>query len=475
MNRRRFLITSAGVGVAGAVSAPSILRRMAYALDPTGDKILVVVNLEGGNDGLATFIPQWVNVDRDRGSVLPASRINWTSQYKLHGSLAPLADLFTMEGNGAVLQTIGLPNKRVNLSHQTAEFANLTGLDIPSTAPNAGSIAGEGTERGVAAKAYDAAGRPAVDPMFMCECGTAHSSAFFRGMTGFAVPSIREAADAIIQTPERIDRAATLDAIAEMEKVLYTDPVLNAIQAAMTSARLASGVVENSQTLPGAVYPAGNPGRGLAQISRMIRAGAGTRLYFTDQGGYDTHSSQLRDQSILLATLSQCLRLFADEMKQAGLWNRVLVLVTTEFGRRYAANGSVGTDHGGGNLWFALGGAVQGGIYGPQPNLDVDALGFQGSLIPLVDSRSVWATALAWLGGDPRLLFGLDVFNRVLAAEMPLLAITGAAVPTPSPTPSPTPTATPGTPIPTPIPEETPIFETKTQYWRDGRITHIKE
>jgi uncharacterized protein (DUF1501 family) len=146
----------------------------------------------------------------------------------------------------------------------------------------------------------------------------------------------------------------------------------------------------------GAVYPATGLAGRLRVIARLIKGGGGTRVYYTSQGNYDTHSIQLEPHANLLAELSGALKAFLDDLAAAKLAERVLVLCFSEFGRRALENGSRGTDHGTAGPVLLAGPGVKAGLIGETPKL----LDLQdGDLKMSVDFRRVYAGVLEdWLG-----------------------------------------------------------------------------
>jgi uncharacterized protein (DUF1501 family) len=135
----------------------------------------------------------------------------------------------------------------------------------------------------------------------------------------------------------------------------------------------------------------------LRAIARLIKADLGTRIYYTLQPGYDTHSAQLRTHGILLDELSGSLQVFLNDLAGSKLDDRVAVLVFSEFGRTVAENGSAGTDHGTSGPLFLAGGGVQGGLFGKTPSLtDLDPS--HGDLRTALDFRQIYASVLEdWL------------------------------------------------------------------------------
>jgi uncharacterized protein (DUF1501 family) len=156
----------------------------------------------------------------------------------------------------------------------------------------------------------------------------------------------------------------------------------------------------------GASYPATLLSERLHLVARLLKAGFGTRVFYTVQPGYDTHYSQLPQHANLLGDLGGALRAFLDDLKNARLEERVVVLVFSEFGRRVAENGSLGTDHGTAGPVLLAGPRVRPGLIGQTPNL----LDLQdGDLKMGIDFRQIYATVLElWLGSPPRSALGSD-------------------------------------------------------------------
>ena len=143
-------------------------------------------------------------------------------------------------------------------------------------------------------------------------------------------------------------------------------------------------------------FPDSELGQHLELVARSIKAGSEARVYYTTQAGYDTHAVQLPTQSQLLGDFSRAVRAFLDDLAAAKLADRVVLLAFSEFGRRPAENGSLGTDHGTAGPLFLAGPKVRAGLVGQTPRLGdlVD-----GDLKWSIDFRRVYATLLdQWLG-----------------------------------------------------------------------------
>jgi uncharacterized protein (DUF1501 family) len=150
------------------------------------------------------------------------------------------------------------------------------------------------------------------------------------------------------------------------------------------------------------------PGTGLANrlklVARLLKGGYGSRVFYTSQGGYDTHSAQSNTHFGLLNELSGALKAFLDDLAASKLADRVVILCFSEFGRRVLENGSSGTDHGAAGPVLLAGPGVKAGLLGAYPSLtDLD----DGDLKPVVDFRRVYATILEnWLGLESKVALG---------------------------------------------------------------------
>ena len=170
---------------------------------------------------------------------------------------------------------------------------------------------------------------------------------------------------------------------------------------------------------PAATYPNNGFGQALQAVAGAMAGGVGTRVFFVQTGGYDTHSGQNTNQAngaygTLMATLNDGVLAFYNDLTKQGLFSDTLILEFSEFGRRITENASAGTDHGAASVMFALGGGVRGGIYGTAPNLriapDNPTLENNGLDVTYeTDFRSVYAKVIdSWLGGDSVQVLGAD-------------------------------------------------------------------
>ena len=151
-------------------------------------------------------------------------------------------------------------------------------------------------------------------------------------------------------------------------------------------------------------YPASQLGNSLNLVARLIAGGLPTRVYYVSQGGFDTHANQIPGHDRLMTDLNAAMSSFTTDLKDQGNFGRVLLLTFSEFGRRVAENGSLGTDHGAAAPLFVMGGGVKPGLHGTYPSLtDLH----DGDLKFHTDFRSVYATVLEkWLGAPSEKVLG---------------------------------------------------------------------
>jgi uncharacterized protein (DUF1501 family) len=191
--------------------------------------------------------------------------------------------------------------------------------------------------------------------------------------------------------------------------------VYGSAQAAMaTLDRVATVSTYNGST----TYPANNSfAQALKAVAGAMVRSIGTRIFYVTTGGFDTHSAQNPANGTyanLMTTLNDGLFAFYTDLNNQGLLGDTLILSFSEFGRRISENGSNGTDHGAASVMFAMGGRVNGGLYGTAPNLNLDPANptlenSAGDVHFETDFRSVYAQVIEqWLGSDSRTILNGD-------------------------------------------------------------------
>jgi uncharacterized protein (DUF1501 family) len=390
LSRRAFLKSSALLSLAPAV--PGFLARTARAAKPERDgRVLVVIQLDGGNDGVNTVVPF-----KDDGYAkhrkllrLPADRLlKVSAQVGLHPALGAFGKLLEA-GQLAVVQGVGYPNP--SRSHfrsmavwHTARFSpeehkgpGWLGLALDDAPPLAG-------------------GAPAS-----VLSGTSAPPTALRGRR--CLSSTLAHLDDLTLHGEVEPKRALAAAGGEDLRAFVRRSMLDAYT---TADRLKeAAAVKDSAPYPGTALA-----ERLRLIARLLKAGFGTRVYYAVQRTYDTHSVQLPEHARLLGELGGAVRAFLDDLKAAGLAERVAVLAFSEFGRRVAENGSAGTDHGTAGPVFLAGPGVRPGLVGATPSLlDLE----DGDLKVGFDFRRVYASVLEdWLGLPSRPALG-GAFERL--------------------------------------------------------------
>ena len=379
--RRRFLARGLrdSTLIALAPTLPSFLARTAHAAGPERDgRILVVLQLDGGNDGINTVVPfKDEGYARYRKAIrLPEKRlIQFNSEVGLHPAMAKAGKLLE-SGRLAIVPGVGYPNP--NRSHFRSmaiwQSARLDERDHTGL-----GWVGRGLDEGPPARDGAAAAMLiGVDSPPPAIRGRRSVSAALDRLDDYAL------IDRETRT-EPIGSAAAGDDLGQFLRRSLLD--------AYTTADRLEAVAAARGDAP---YPQSELARRLKLTARLIKAGLGTRVYYLEQGGYDTHGYQLPRHAPLLEELSASLRAFLDDLEASRLADRILVLVFSEFGRRVAENGSVGTDHGTAGPVFLAGPGVRPGLHGAYPSL-TDLV--DGDLKMTVDFRRVYATVLeSWLG-----------------------------------------------------------------------------
>ena len=393
-SRRELLKAGLGATVIGCGSPlPSFVRQAAAAVDlpRPPERILVVVELDGGNDGLNTVVPYTNDVYRRSRPTLqiPAGEVlRIDDQIGLHPRLQGFSKLL-QDQQLAIVQSVGYPNP--NRSHFESMSIWHTG-DRDATLSTNGWLS----------QFIDARSRPGQLDSVALHVDDAVLPQALKG-SDFQVPS----ADQIEQLQRRIGVPSSADPIhhlANLDRVIAQQRGTpeshlrfiqeNAAISYASSARL-SNLLKHARR-PDGSYPSGGLAQRLRMISQLIRAELGTVIYYTRLGGFDTHIEQRFAHANLLSQLGDSAKVFFDDLGSAGIADKVMMFVFSEFGRRLAENGAKGTDHGTAGPVFLIGPTVNPGLHGPVPNLDdlVD-----GDPKYAVDFRNVYSQLLSqWIG-----------------------------------------------------------------------------
>jgi uncharacterized protein (DUF1501 family) len=400
-NTSRRDVLKVGLGGLGMISlggaVPTLVPKLAFADQAVGtpvanDNILVVLQLSGGNDGLNTLVPLG-NDDyhkaRPRVGLKPGEHglHDIGDGFALNPGMGAFKKLYD-QGHLAVIHGTGYPQP--NRSH--FESMAVWHSADPSRSDPKGWLGHylDHMARGTQPGALSAVNIGDEVPQALVTDGP-------------PTPSINRLSDFGLRFDDstNFDRELEDSIIREMAGGEYADPKLDyfARQAnnAIVSADQIRKVAE-SYTAE-ATYPTGLGDR-LKLIARIISGNFGTRVFYCQIGGFDTHANQVQNHENLLRQVSDSIAAFYEDLDAKKLSSKVTTMVFSEFGRRVGQNDSQGTDHGAAGPMFVVGPAVQGGQFGAPPSLAEDDQ-IRGDLAHTVDFRRVYATLLDnWLNSD---------------------------------------------------------------------------
>ena len=409
VSRRRFL---AGLGAAGAVAITACTPEPPGApgspaptaapptttppptVPPSATSTLVVCMLHGGNDGLNTVIPYTDPVYVARRGALALGEaqgvLPLTDGFALHPSMPGLKGLWDA-GDAAIVHGVGYPNP--DRSHFRA-------TDIWDSAHPESFVATgwlgrwlDGFGDGLGAVCVTGSLLPTLRGANRVGTATGSGSFTLPGSTAF------RNAYSLLATSAGTDPVWAATYVSSQKDLLRAQSVLNPPLAAANPTGSALGALTTGV------------GRQFAAVARMIRdPNVPTRVFMTNQGGYDTHSGQLGTHATLLGQLDAAIAAFHQDLAGEPRADGVVVMVVSEFGRRLTANANAGTDHGTCIPVLVTGRGVNGGFYGTPPSLAT--LDPQGDPIATTDFRSVYATVLSrTLRADAGAILGTTAYR----------------------------------------------------------------
>jgi uncharacterized protein (DUF1501 family) len=389
MNRRHFLTRSAGLIALGAAPPAFLSRAIATENKDPNQRILVIVQLSGGNDGLNTVVP-WADdayhAARPSLAVKRDTALKINDHIGLHPQLSGMKELYD-EGVLSIIQGVGYPHP--NRSH-------FRSMDIWNTAQPESEFTGDGwLGRALDSNLTRFAGKVPALALGMDNLPLA----LVAPRTN--VPTIRSIDDYQLRfsdtaAADRKLQQSLARKLADGKTGGDTGDLgflRQSLSTAIDSAERLKEVTASYQ--PATPYPKTQLASNLKTVAQLIAGELGTRIFFVSLGGFDTHARQAGSHAALLGELSGAVSAFYKDLKAHNLADRVLLATYSEFGRRLKENGSLGTDHGAASQMFIASAAAKGGLHGPHPSLtDLD----DGDLKHATDFRSVYATLLdRWL------------------------------------------------------------------------------
>ncbi len=402
-------LRGSAAAVAGWGILPSFLMKTALLAkeSPTigeSRRILVIVQLSGGNDGLNTVIPfaddQYYKA-RPTLAVPRSQVLGLNQDVGLSPELAPFKELYD-EGALSVIQNVGYKNP--NRSHFASMDIWHTASMDPVRANTTGWI-GRLLDRSWTSS-------PSNDPLvlhFDNEPLPLALSAMHQ-----VVPSMGDLSSFRVSSEHFNLMQNILSQMKAKEKKNAQDlDYIRKISAqAATQAETLDSILKKSKST--VEYPGSELGKHLQQMAALIGGGFKTRIYYTSVSGFDTHSNQAGLHSSLLRNLGQAIGAFQRDLAARGCEKEVILMTLSEFGRRIEENNSRGTDHGTAAPLFIAGAPVKPGVLGGKPDLEKTR---EGDLIHRIDFRQVYASVLeSWLEVPSKGLLGGEY------AKLPILA-----------------------------------------------------
>lgn len=369
---------------------PKFLKAMeSGSIVPPGNKVVVVLQLSGGNDGLNTVIPVRNDIyysSRPKLALEKNKVLSLNDEVALHTELVALADAFH-DGSLGILNNVGYPNP---------DRSHFRSMDIWQT----GSASNEFISSGWIGRYLDAQCSGCDKPTQALEIDDVLSLALKGEHTnGLA-----------LKDPKRLYGTSNEQFFKDLSKQ-HNDhhdeqPVDYLYKTMAETLSSADYIFKQSRLHPTLTdYPNTELGKSMKTIASLIFSDINTKVYYVSLGSFDTHINQQAQQQRLFKEMNDALASFIKDLKKENRFNDVLLFTFSEFGRRVSQNASGGTDHGTANNMFLLsGGLKEKGILNALPDLnDLD----QGDLKYKIDFKNVYATVLdQWLGANSHSILG---------------------------------------------------------------------
>ena len=381
MKRRDFLSNFSTVTGAALLSAhaPGWAQAVAQRASSVQERILILIELKGGNDGLNTVIPYADSAYyqlRNTLGIKPEELIKLDDKVGLHPDLKAMLP-FWEKNELAIVQGVGYPE--ANLSH-------FRSIEIWDTASKASEYLSDGwVTRGMLAGLASKAKYTAE--------GVLIGMNDFGPLAGAKAVSLNDPVAFVNQS--RLAHTNELAASTQNPALRYLLKVENEISQA------ADGLKGDKYTF-NTVFPTGQFGNGVAAAAQIVASqrrdkAGGVPVMCLTLGSFDTHQNQLGTHAGLLKQLAEGMAALKSAFTELGAWDRTMVMTFSEFGRRARQNSSGGTDHGTAAPHFITGGAVRGGMYGKAP--DLNRLDGNQNVLYTTDFRQIYTTlAQQWWG-----------------------------------------------------------------------------
>jgi len=357
------------------------------AMVPVGNKVVVILQLSGGNDGLNTVIPIRNDIyyrSRPRLGIEKTKALSLTDEVGLHPALTGFKELYD-DGSLGIMNSVGYPNP---------DRSHFRSMDIWQTA----SQSTEYFTTGWVGRYLDAQCSGCDKPTQAIEIDDVLSLA----MKGQNINGIA------VKDPRRLYGTANekffRDVLKNHKNESGEKPVDYLYKTMAQTLSSADYIFQQSKLHPSsAEYPKTDLGNSMKTIASLIFSDINTKVYYVSLGSFDTHVNQEMQQQRLFTEMNEAVKAFVKDLKSNNRFNDVMLFTFSEFGRRVSQNASGGTDHGTANNMFLIsGGLKQKGLINSLPDLnDLD----EGDLKYKVDFKNVYATVLnKWLNADDKMI-----------------------------------------------------------------------
>lgn len=354
---------------------------------PPGNKVVVVIQFSGGNDGLNTVIPISNDIyykSRPKLGITKEKALGLNGDVGLNPALEAFKGLYD-DGSLAILNSVGYPNP---------DRSHFRSMDIWHSA----SASNEYLYTGWLGRYLDAQCKGCDKPTQALEIDDILSLALKGNeKNGLAFTDPRRLYSS---SNERFYKEINASHQPTSESVDY---LYKTMSETLSSADY---IFKQSKLKPSSgIYPNTDLGKNLKTISSLILSDINTKVYYVSLGSFDTHVNQEAQQKRLFTELNDAVKAFITDLKKNNRFDDVLMMTFSEFGRRVSQNASNGTDHGtANNMFFISGGLKQKGVLNDMPDLsDLN----DGDLKHKVDFKNVYATVLnKWLGSDDKTILG---------------------------------------------------------------------
>lgn len=383
IKRKEFL--QIGSLATASMMLPKFLKAFEQGnLVPAGNKVVVILQLSGGNDGLNTVIPFRNDIyfkERPRLSIEKDKALTLTDEAGLHPSLTAFKGLYD-DGSLGIINSVGYPNP---------DRSHFRSMDIWHTASDSKDY----WNTGWLGRYLDTECKGCDKPTHALELDDVLSLA----LKGEEVKGLA------LKDPRRLYSTSQenyFKELARQHRHEHEAPVDYLYKTLAETLSSADYIYKQSRMRPtSAVYPNTNLGSSFKTIASLIFSDINTKVYYLSHGSFDTHVNQQNQQQRLFTEMNDAVNAFVADLKKNNRFQDVVLVTFSEFGRRVAQNASNGTDHGTANNMFVVsGGLKQKGILNPLPDLtDLQ----DGDLKHRVDFKQVYATLLdRWLGANDK-------------------------------------------------------------------------